>query len=68
MRLLFNFKIMFYDIYFENTQVKHKTELISFETQCNVSTFVDTLFKSLFKSWRFEIHASKNYFKITTIN
>ena len=34
---------MFYDIYFENTQVKHKTKLISLQTQCNVSTFVDKL-------------------------
>ena len=43
-------------------------ELISLETQCNDSTFVDKLFKSVFKSWRFENHASQCYFKITTIN
>ena len=34
-------------------------ELISLETQCNDSTFVDKLFKSVFKSWRFKKHASE---------
>ena len=59
---------MFYDKHFENIQAKHTTELISFKIQCCDSTFVDKLFKSVFKStWRFE-HASKSYFKITTIN
>jgi hypothetical protein len=39
--LLYNFKIIFYDKHFEIiTQVKHTTELISFKTQCNDSTFV----------------------------
>ena len=52
----------------ENTQVKHTTKLISFKTQCNDSTVVDKLFKSIFKSWRFEKHASKSYLKITAIN
>ena len=54
-------------IYKLNTQL---TELISFEMQCfdRPTTFVDKLFKSVFKSWRFEKHASKSYFKITTIN
>jgi hypothetical protein len=59
---------MFYDKHFENIQAKHTTELISFEIQCFDRTFVDKLFKSVFKSWRFEKHASKSYFKITTIN
>ena len=66
--LLYNFKIIFYDKYFENIQAKHATELISFEIQCFDSTFVDKLFISVFKLWRFEKHASKSYFKITTIN
>ena len=66
--LLYNFKITFYDKHFEITQVKHTTELISFKTQCNDSTFVDKVFESVFKSWRFEKHVSKRYFKITTIN
>ena len=47
---------------------KYKPELISFEIQCFDSTFVDKLFKSVIKSWRFEKHASKCYFKITAIN
>ena len=47
-------------------EAKHATELISFEIQCFDSTFVDKLFKSVFKSLRFEKHASKCYFKITT--
>jgi hypothetical protein len=34
--LLYNFKIIFYDKYFENIQAKHATELISFEIQCFV--------------------------------
>ena len=34
--------------------------------QCFDSTFVDKLFKSVFKSSRFEKHASKRCFKITT--
>ena len=66
--LVYNFKIIFYDKHFEITQVKHTTELISFKTQCNDSTFVDKVLESVFKSWRFEKHASKRYFKITTIN
>ena len=66
--LLYNFKIIFYDKHFENIQAKHTTELISFEIQCFDSTFVDKLFKSVFKSWRFEKHASKSYLKNTTIN
>jgi len=48
--LLYNFKIIFYHKHFEITQVKHTTELISFQTQCNDSTFADRLFKSVFKS------------------
>jgi hypothetical protein len=32
------------------------------------STFVEKILKFVFKSWRFEKHASKSYFKITTIN
>jgi hypothetical protein len=64
--LQYNFKIIFYDKHSENIQAKHTTELISFKIQ--YSTFVDKLFKSVFKSWRFEKHASKYYFKITTIN
>ena len=44
--LLYNFKLIFYDKHFENTQVQHTTELISFETQCNDSTFVDKLSQS----------------------
>jgi hypothetical protein len=47
------FKIIFYDKHFENIQAKHTTELISFEIQCFDMTFVDKLFKSVFKSWRF---------------
>ena len=35
---------------FEKTQVKHKPEFISSESQYNDSTFVDKLFKSVFKS------------------
>ena len=66
--LLYNFKIIFYDKHFENIQAKHTTELISFEIQCFDSTFVDKLFISVFKLWRFEKHAPKSYFKITTIN
>ena len=66
--LLYNFKIIFYDKHFEITQVKHTTELISFKTQCNDSTFVDKVFESVFKSWRFVKHDSKRYFKFTTIN
>jgi hypothetical protein len=50
-----------------NIQAKHATELISFEIQCFDNTFVDKLFKSVFKSLRYEKHASKSYFKITTI-
>jgi hypothetical protein len=65
--LLYNFKINFYDKHFEITQVKHTTELISFKTQCKDSNFVDKVFESVFKSWRFEKHASKRYFTITTI-
>ena len=66
--LLYNFKIIFYEKHFENTQVKHTTKLISFQTQCNNSTFVDKFFKSVFKSCRFDKYASKSYLKITTIN
>jgi hypothetical protein len=66
--LLYNFKIIFYEKHFENTQVKHTTKLISFQTQCNDSTFVDKFFKSVFKSCRFDKYASKSYLKITTIN
>jgi hypothetical protein len=47
---LYNFKIIFYDKHFENIQAKHATELISFEIQCFDNTFVDKLFKSVFKS------------------
>jgi hypothetical protein len=46
--------IIFYDKHFENIQAKHTTKLISFEIQCFDTTFVDKLFKSVFKSWRFE--------------
>ena len=50
-------------------QKLNTTEFIFvFETKCNNSTLADRLFKSMFKSWRFEKHASKSYFKITTIN
>ena len=52
--LLYNFKIIFYDKHFENIQAKHTTELFSFEIQCFDRTFVDKLFKSVFKSWQFE--------------
>jgi hypothetical protein len=45
--LLYNFKINFYDKHFEITQVKHTTELISFKTQCNDSTFIDKVFECL---------------------
>lgn len=45
-----------------HSKVKH---LIPFETQYN---FADKLFKSAYKSRLFEKHASKYYFKITTIN
>ena len=44
--LLYNFKIIFYDKHFKITQVKHTTELISFETQCKDSISVDKVFKS----------------------
>jgi hypothetical protein len=57
-----------YGKHFEITQVKHTTELISFQTQCNDSTFVDKLFKSVFKSGWCEKHVSKIYLKITIIN
>ena len=60
--------IIFYDKHFENIQAKRENELISFEIQCFDNIFVDELFKSVFKSLRFEKHASKSYFKITTIN
>jgi len=51
--LLYYFKIILYDKHFENIQAKHTTELISFEIQCfdSTCTFVDKLFKSVFKSW-----------------
>ena len=39
-------------IYKLNTQI-----IFFFQTQCNDSTFVDKLFKSLFKSCRFEQYA-----------
>jgi len=52
--LLYNFKIIFYEKRFENRQGKHKTKLISFQTQCNVSTFKEKLFKAVFKSCRFD--------------
>jgi hypothetical protein len=55
--LLYNFKIIFYGKHFENTQVKLTTKLISFQTQCDDSTFVDKLFKSVFKSCRFDKYA-----------
>jgi hypothetical protein len=61
--LLYNFKIIFYEKHFENTQVKHTTKLISFQTQCNDSTFVDKLFKSVFKSCRFDKICFKKLFK-----
>ena len=51
-----------------HTQVKHNWIYFFFETKCNNSTFADRLFKSVFKSWRSEKHATKRYFKITTIN
>jgi hypothetical protein len=43
--------VLLYDKHFENIQAKHKTELISLEihVQCFDSTFVDKLFKSVFK-------------------
>ena len=63
MQFYSNFKIIFYEKHFENTQVKHKTKLNSFQTQCNDSTFVDKLFKSVFKSCRFDKYASKKLFK-----
>ena len=66
--LLYNLKIIFYEKHFENTQVKPTTKLISFQTQCNDSTFVDKLVKSVFKSCRFDKYVSKSYLKITTIN
>jgi hypothetical protein len=56
-----------YEKHFENTHVKHTTKLISFQTQCNYSTFVDKLFKSVFKSCRVDKYASKIYLN-TTIN
>ena len=45
-------------------KLSNKSESISVETQgtCNDNTFVDNLFKSLFKSWRLENNASKSYF------
>ena len=60
--LLYNFKIIFYEKHFENTQAKHTTKLISFQTQCNDSTCVDKLFKSVFKSCRFVKKLLKNYY------
>ena len=62
--LLYNFKIIFYDKYFENTQVKHKTGLVSFEAQCNDSNIVDKLFESAFISWRLKTNASKVISKV----
>ena len=41
----YSFTLIFYDKHVENTYAKHKIVLISFETQCNDSTFVDKLFK-----------------------
>jgi hypothetical protein len=35
--------------------------ILFFETKCINSTFADRFFKSVFKSWRFEKHASKSY-------
>ena len=44
------------------THKLNTAEFISFfETKCNNSTFSDRLFKSVFKSWRFEKHGSKSY-------
>jgi hypothetical protein len=62
--LLYNFKIIFYGKHSVNTQDKHTTKLISFETQCNDSTFVDKLFKSVFISLLLVKHASKSYYKL----
>jgi hypothetical protein len=44
--VIFKFK----DEHIENTNVKHKIELISYATKCNDSSFVDKLFMSVFKS------------------
>jgi hypothetical protein len=38
-----------------------------FSKQNAMIVFADRLFKSVFKSWRFEKHASKSYFKITSL-
>jgi uncharacterized phage-associated protein len=43
------------------------TEFIYFSKQNAMIVFADRLFKSMFKSWRFEKHASKSYFKITSL-
>ena len=53
--------------HFQNTQAKHTTKLISFQTQCNDSTFIDKLFKSVFKSCRFDKYGLKSYLKITIL-
>ena len=66
--LLYNFKVIFYGKHFENTQVKHTTQLNSFQTQCNDNTCVDKLFTNVFKSCRFDKYALKSYLKITVIN
>ena len=42
------------------------TEFIFFFSKQNAMiVFADRLFKSVFKSWGFEKHASKSYFKTT---
>jgi hypothetical protein len=43
------------------------TEFIFFSKQNAMIVFADILFKSVFKSWRFEKHASKSYFKMISL-
>ena len=52
--------------YVDRVCSKYKTELTWPKTQYNNKRFVDKLFKSVFKSWGFEKHASINYYKLHT--
>jgi hypothetical protein len=63
---IFHIKLQFFKILSWSQVIS--AELISSQTQCNDSTFVDKLFKSVFKSGWCEKHVSKIYLKITTIN
>ena len=48
------------------THKLNTTEFIFFP-RYKMIVFADRLFKSVFKSWGFEKHASKSYFKVTSL-